>query len=351
MFKEYKYLKLFLSVILLIFIVMQWNKDIQNSVIIFTNKLSYANSAKIDLELDQPVEIVVAKTNKEIVYTGPSDKLKEQSLDKGLYSINDKYPLVIKGDKSEEITIVFPYLNNLLYSKDGGELVINKKSDTLSMNYQSSVTEIDLNMFSILTQSAKSFNVITEIDLQDSNDWNTSRIVILYGKTKFYSALMTQKIRDYVMAGGNILLISSAYSEYDLKFDAESKLIIKSRDEKGNMVRLKDKIPVHESYGGIASSNVLTIFNSQVGQEKYNLITGSWCNYVNDNDESTFEAYGDISIDGKINTKALIGKIKLSESSGSIFYIGSEDVLLDVNIQNEAWSQAITEFVKKAIIG
>lgn len=330
---------------------MDWSKGIQNSTIIFPVKPSYSNSSEIILNLSDPVDIEVKNSSGEIVFVGASTDLSQQKLVKGLYLINDMYPLVIKGESSEPITVVFPYINNLLYTKKEGKLIIDLPSDTISMNFHSAVSEIDLNMFSILDDLNQPYNVVTESDIQDSELWQDSKCLILYGKTKFYSEAMNHEIRNFVLKGGNVLLISSAHAEYELGFNILKSIIVKRRDAEGSMIKPIIKIPVYESYGGTSNSLQLYVKDNKGEKIAYDIVSTLWSGYQNFQEESSFEVYGEMSLKGKVEVKSIMGRIKFnnSKNSGSIFFIGSEEVLLDINLQNKKWKEVLLNFLKKAI--
>jgi hypothetical protein len=346
MFKEYKLLKLSFGLILLVFVLFQWNKGIENSVNLFTNKISYTSSEEIKIISTETADIQVGNLSGDVLYQGMSDDV-ISPLAKGIYVVNNQSPLVVKGAEKEDVTVVFPYVNNLLFNKRKGKAYIANPIDTFSLDSPSYVDELDLNLFRLVEELNLDYNVITDYDLEKDEVWKNSKCVIVYGKSKFYSSGMNKALFDYMKGGGNVLLISSSFSFYQVSINEDSRTIIKVKDSLDAFVRHREKIPVYEAYGGIANTNSLTFENDT---EDINIVSSYWSNFFNRENKFVFAAKAKLKIKSEKNEYARIGEIRLErEESGVTYLIGSEDVLLNINMQNEEWKNFLSSVILKLI--
>ncbi len=348
MFKEYILFKLSIGVLFLTLVLYQWNKDIQNSANLFTDKISYDSNDEIRVISENPTPITIKNVSNQIAFSGFSKDVVE-NLSGGLYIINDKFPLVVKSDVVKPLTIVFPYVNNLLLTNIGNGSLIELPQDSLSLNTPSYVDELDRNLFSLVEDMNLSYNVISDFDLENDSIWTKSNCVIIYGKSKFYTEKMSVKLLDYMNDGGNVLMLTSSFAFYKIKIDANKKQVIKVRNDLKEFERNRNKIPVYETYGGIATSSTLT-FNAIENNREMSITTSHWCNFSQNENTFKFTPIASIPINGKNKTKAELGKIENTNSiSGSTFLIGSEEVLLDVNMQNQEWRNYLKEVLAKLI--
>jgi len=131
----------------------------------------------------------------------------------GIYLINSKYPLVIK-DRNAEITVVYPYMNNILYTSINNKNVFSENIATANFNrtsYLDIYTKGMANLFSYLDTTHK-VNYITDIDIEQHKNFSHSDLLLIYGKSTFWTPKMTSSIAQFQKKGGNMLNITSHFA-------------------------------------------------------------------------------------------------------------------------------------------
>ncbi len=155
MFKELKILKLSLFAVFLAIIIWQVRESNKISVF-FTTAFSHSVGSEIDVfqagNFDSADAVfILSDLEGEIVYKVGLDYI--HNLDKntagnefpianknpvqlpgsimsGVYLMNDLYSLILRSEKESDITIVYPYANNLIYQDVGyGTILSNKIID------------------------------------------------------------------------------------------------------------------------------------------------------------------------------------------------------------------------------
>ena len=128
----------------------------------------------------------------------------------GIYMLED-IPFVVKSKEQTDITIVFPYLNNHFYTQSSDGYFFTEEITHLSLNRNIPVDDYTSGMAKYFSYLDSNFSTkyITDLDLENESDYFNSKLVIIYGRSSFWTAKMRQNILKYFNDGGNILLITS----------------------------------------------------------------------------------------------------------------------------------------------
>lgn len=128
----------------------------------------------------------------------------------GIYFINGKHPLIIKNKtSSSKISVVYPFMNNLIYQPYQYQTVFDAKTASTSFLrtvYEDNYTKGLKKLFTEIDA-----NYITDIDLEDNSNLKNQQLLIIYGKATYFTPKMKQNIDDFVENGGNLLIMSSYY--------------------------------------------------------------------------------------------------------------------------------------------
>tara|TARA_R110000782_G_scaffold80846_4_gene159883 strand:+ start:94536 stop:95759 length:1224 start_codon:yes stop_codon:yes gene_type:complete len=132
-----------------------------------------------------------------------------ENIKSGIYFINGKHPLIVKQPSTNKITVVYPFMNNLIYQPYQHQAVFDVKAATTSFLrtvYEDNYTKGLKKLFTEIDA-----NYITDIDLEDNTNFKNQQLLIIYGKATYFTSKMKQNIDDFVENGGNLLIISSYY--------------------------------------------------------------------------------------------------------------------------------------------
>jgi len=128
----------------------------------------------------------------------------------GIYTLENS-PFVVKSKEKVDITIVYPFVNNHFYTQTNDGYFFNEEKTHLSLNREMPIDKYTLGMaryFSYL-DSSYSTKYITDLDLENENNFFNSKMVIIYGRSSFWTAKMRKNLLKYFNEGGNILMITS----------------------------------------------------------------------------------------------------------------------------------------------
>lgn len=240
MFKELKVIKLLILVSLLTGIIFKMNFAELAIQELYTDKQSYfpgdtvkifCNSkSKIPLSLSVDLTSITGEyktsfklkiskqesLSKNIIQDGLnyekySDFIIPDNLNSGIYLLNKKHPLIVKSKEKSDITIVYPFMNNLIYSNINFESVFTQNSPHTSLLRSSIVDQYSYGMSNFLIQidTSYSVNYITDIDLEKIQLYNQSKLLLIYGKSTFWSPKMAESFLEYQSNGGNLINITT----------------------------------------------------------------------------------------------------------------------------------------------
>jgi hypothetical protein len=305
MFKELKLIKLLVFTGLLFAIIskMDFNDFLVSEL--YTDKTSYYPGetvriyASTNFLTTYSTEIEITDFNKEIV-SNFSAKIKNQPLSSknmlseglafkdyveykipdnfqsGIYSINGKFPLVVKLKTKPTITIVYPYANNVLYHGMNLKTVFSENLKVASLLRTTPIdkyTEGLGSFFEGLKANYKT-NFISDVDLENKIDGN---LVIIYGKSTCWSPKMKSSLESYLKKGGNVLLITS-YTLNNICWYDSKQQEIKMFDSTSNAMKswqnydtINYKNIIGFSYlnGGYSATD-----NYQVANKKHPILAG-----------------------------------------------------------------------------
>ena len=239
MFKELKILKLSLFAVFLAIII--WQVRESNKVLVFfTTALSHSVGSEIDVfqagNFDSADEVfLLSDLEGEVVYKDVFDYIDicekntagnefsianknpiqlPGSIMSGVYLMHNLYSLILRGEKESDITIVYPYANNLIYQDEGYGTILSHKKNDFNLASPVLVDEYTRGLMNLFTFCSDNYSVnyITDIELENKDMYASSRLLVIYGQTSFYSLLMKNNVIEFLKEGGNILLMSSSFS-------------------------------------------------------------------------------------------------------------------------------------------
>lgn len=407
MFKELKVIKLIVFVGLLVAIISKI--DSSDSIIsdFYTNGFSYypdeniklftsANSffslsrsisitdvsgkeiSSIDIELRQqsansnPLEKGLGYNNY-IDYKFPLD------IKSGIYLVENRYPIIVKSKQHAEITIIYPFANNILYRSYNGESVFRLKPKNASLRRTAPIDDYSSGLrplFSFL-DSTYFVNYITDLDLEDIDNYKESKVLILYGKLTCWTPKMKETLKTYISNGGNVLLMSSYTINNVCWYDQDnSRLILYSDSSKAmqNWMTYNGEAPektIGVSYpnGGYSNDSNYYLVNDghpilkgviakslKIKADLYSSPPIKWYDDLPrvDLDSLGFYkgdiiAYGEASRKGKKGIKGIF-MLQPDSTSGKIVSLGTEDWCVKENYQENESIQRITKNAVKYLL-
>lgn len=240
MFKELKVIKLI--IIAGLFFTLIWKIDFKALAIseLYTDKLSYFPGEKVKIFVSTKayfifdVEIEISGLTNDFLTHISSDVYKQkaisdnvlidglgysdyiefeipQELQPGIYLIHNKHPLIVKAQRKADITVIYPAMNNVLYHKVGAKSVFSENSSKTSLLRSVIVDKYSHGMVDFLSDLGREYrvNYVTDLDLEDSLSFSSSKLLIIYGKSTFWTPGMIDNLIQYQEKGGNVLNITS----------------------------------------------------------------------------------------------------------------------------------------------
>lgn len=239
MFKELKILKLSLFAVFLAIIIWQVRESNKISVF-FTTNLSHSAGSEIEVfhagNFDSADGVfLLSNLEGEMVYKDVFDYIDNcekntagnefsianknpvelpGSIMSGVYLMNNLYSLIVRGEKESDITIVYPYANNLIYQDAGNGTILSNKIMDFNLASPVLVDEYTRGLMNLFTFCSNNYSVnyITDVELENKDMYASSKLLVIYGQTSFYSLLMKNNVIEFLKEGGNILLMSSSFS-------------------------------------------------------------------------------------------------------------------------------------------
>lgn len=382
MFKELKVIKLI--IILGLFIAILTNLNIAELAInhLFTNKISYLvdDSIKLytnthsyfsfekdlkvtnlnDKELATLTSYIesIDKNSPEQILTFGFDSNKgynnkvNDNLSAGIYKIEKRYPLIIKSNNESDITVVYPFINNLVYTPENNVSVFDSKIYKTSLKRSSDIDDYTLglkSMFNYIDSNYK-VNYIADLDIEQK-DLNKSKLLIFYGKSTFWTAKMKDNLTEFIKKGGNVLFLTTytlnnycAYNANDnsIYFNENKTGVIKSWQTHNNF-RPIYLIGCSYVFGGKSNKPNYNILNKQhaifEGVNKlefnsylYSSLPVKWDNEMPIVDTAKINLYKtdilayntSVLADGEKGVKGIF-EIQPYKNSGKILHLGTQD--------------------------
>ena len=302
MFKELKIIKIIVFVGLLLVIIFKINFSDLLLKEAYTDKPSYYSGEKITIYYSSqrvfPFNInipIVDVNNKEVFSvelpyqqenTNVDEILTEglqytiahtftipKNVTSGIYFINGKHPLIIKQQPTNKITVVYPFMNNLIYQSYQHQTVFDikaKETSLLRTVYIDGCTKGLKKMFTEIDA-----NFITDIDLEDNSNLSQQQLIIIYGKATYFTPKMKQNLDAYIENGGNLLIMSSYYQNNICWYNSSTSKVTLIHPESEAIQSWQSYLTLHNdsttkltslnyAYGGFSSNkNHLTINNSK----------------------------------------------------------------------------------------
>lgn len=392
MFKELKILKLSLFAVFLAIIIWQVRESNKISVF-FTTAFSHSVGSEIDVfqagNFDSGDAVfILSDLEGEIVYKVGLDYI--HNLDKntagnefpianknpvqlpgsimsGVYLMNDLYSLILRSEKESDITIVYPYANNLIYQDVGYGTILSNKiidfnlaSPVLVDEYTKGLTDL----FKFCSNNY-SVNYIADVELENKDMYASSKLLVIYGQTSFYSLLMKNNLIEFLEEGGNILLMSSSFSTNAIWVDknrvrfslGDSSNTFKLNSWLGLNDDIRNKIGLSYQFGGKAktvigqSYKILNknhkIFEGVEGYEvplsatRYIGAYSKWSEeasvHIPENHfyKSEILAFNECKNGNLVDNIGGVYAIQPDSFSGVILSLGTEDWCLEKNQTNE----------------
>lgn len=134
-----------------------------------------------------------------------------KSFKSGIYLINNKHPFIIKSTRKSDITVVYPFINNIINQKVDIENAFSTNAPKTSLLRSSFVDNYSKGMAKLFKaiDSLYSVNYITDIDIENNKSIKNSKLILIYGKSSFWTPEMVNSFSEYQSNGGNLLNITT----------------------------------------------------------------------------------------------------------------------------------------------
>jgi hypothetical protein len=246
MFKELKVIKLIVFLVLLTAIIT--NMNFSEFVIqqIHTDKTSYypgdtitlysSTNSSFPFSIATPLSNLDGKQIETITIelkdkNTPSKYILPDSINSGIYLFNQKFPLVVKTKRRAPITVIYPFMNNLLYQKlDAGNSAKNLSEISLEESSSLDIYTHGLNQLLKKTATKHRINYISDLDLDRQKI--DSDLLIIYGKSLYWTEGMKNTVANFIANNGNVLLITSYAMNYVCWYDDQRNSISFSQNNK-----------------------------------------------------------------------------------------------------------------------
>ncbi len=164
----------------------------------------------------------------------PSAKVEiSKNFKSGVYLINNKYPFVVKSSTTKKIIVVYPYMNNLLYTSENLTNVFSAKLPQTSLNRTAKIDDYSKGILPFFKSLNYDFGYITDLDLEDSTSFFDSKLLIIYGKSTCWTLKMQQNFTTYLKNGGNVLFITSYVMNDAVSYHKNTNSIMLFNENKG----------------------------------------------------------------------------------------------------------------------
>jgi hypothetical protein len=163
-------------------------------------------------------------------------------LKSGLYRFPGDIPIICKGNNTApDITIVFPSNTFNAYCDYGGksfykpadkitEYAIYRATVASFLRYNplppSSTGNFNESFFQWIENQQYNRRYITDIDLEDYSEIANSKIVIIAGKSEYWTRQARTNIDKFIASGKNVLILSGNTMYWQVRFNMKKKLMI-----------------------------------------------------------------------------------------------------------------------------
>lgn len=290
----------------------------------------------------------------------------------GIYLINNLIPLIIKSKKKAEVTVVYPYANNTLYQEYENQTVFSLELEKSSLLRQVPIGRYSDGLRGLFNYLDKNYqvNYITDLDLEDSTNIEQTDLLIIYGKSPFWTPRMRSSFQSYLNKGGDVLLMSSYVlnnvfwynkDDYELTLRESESIAMKSWKSYDNSPP-EDLIGLAYEYGGYITDELENYY--KVIRKEHPILKG-----INDslifikgdlfqgvsilkeralNDSLNFFrfetlAYTNSHYQNNLNNLVGIFILQPKSTSGKILSLGTEDWCLKDNYEGNEQLQTITK--------
>jgi len=392
MFKELKILKLSLFAIFLVIIIVNVSESNKISVF-FTTDTSHHIGSEIKVfqagNFDSEDDVfIVSDLEGEVVYKDVFEYVDNLEKNKvgnefsiankklvqlpdssksGVYLMNDLYSLVLRSAKESDITIVYPYVNNLIYQDEGYGNMLSNELVGFNLNTHVLVDDYTKGLMGLFKFCSNNYSVnyISDVELENKDMYSSSKLIVIYGKTSFYSLLMKNNVIEFLKEGGNILLMSSSFSTNAIWVDnnrvrfsvGDSSNNFKLNSWLGLNDDIRNKIGLSYQFGGKAKTVIGQSYKVLNKEHKIfegveldevplsaNRYIGAYCKwseedsaYIPENQfyKSEILAFNECKNGNLVDNLGGVYAIQPDSSSGVILSLGTEDWCLEKNQTNE----------------
>lgn len=299
------------------YIIFNWiNSDITREVVYPLN-VSFEEGDEILFSISD----VIADGKLEIVFPNQEEVSSLSDLKSGLYLLNEVTPFIIRSKEPKDVIMVYPYINNMLYSKDeSGSILIGEIDQNYTIDRPSELNELDQNMISLLGNLSERVGVIADFDLDEKSYWYDAKLLLIYGKAKFFTQDIIDNLWSYYQKGGVIVFITSDLARYNFNFDRSSAVLSKSNFNGKEWQHADRRFPFTPEDGGVPVSSELKLGNGK----KLKVISDIWMGFNNDSNY-IFKSMGSIAVQSNGNSNMVeIGSLVNENGSGKLINLGTE---------------------------
>lgn len=144
------------------YIIFIWINSDKKREVVYPLNVSFEEGDKILFSNSD----VIADGKLEIVFPNKAEMSSISDLKSGLYLLNEVTPFIIRSKEPKDVIMVYPYINNMLYSKDeSGSILIGEIDQDYTIDRPSEHNELDQNMISLLGNISERVGVIADFDL------------------------------------------------------------------------------------------------------------------------------------------------------------------------------------------
>lgn len=284
------------------------------------------------------------------------------NMEGGMYLLNKRIPFLVRGDGTSSLAVVFPISTIQAYNKAGGKNLIHsgteKKADSVGLLRPYRPDAYTKGLFTFLKEENIKADYLTDLDLEAKNKIARYQTLVIYGNAFYTTTKAKKNFKDFVLRGGNAIIISSqAMSRNDLYYSQKQEMISYSEQHtpshkithsystskvKGRGFKVYN--PSHPLLKGISlkkgdslkiSSSHYAAFLCQAGEDD------KLPDIRRKNDETLADteiaAYNLI----QFGRMGFMGTYKLSQSSGTIIQLGTKKWCLEENLKKPVIRQIL----------
>lgn len=238
MFRDLKLVKIIVFVFLFVAIVFAQITDHKNIEIIFKSK-AFLSDEELNFQIcsntnEEKAPFIVRKVtsnaivldttlkvNKTYDFFDEVDMLTQSNpsepafinkkFEAGIYTVNNKFPLVVRSEKKSDVTIVVPIINKHFYTFSNEKRIFESDSSFISKNRSIRLDEWTKGLAHFISELEENYNVnyITDLDLENNRLLKQSKVLVLYGRLTFWSHKMMDNFETFINQGGKVLIASS----------------------------------------------------------------------------------------------------------------------------------------------